>query len=74
MSSSQIVSNLATFKMNSLTSKRINIYIYIYIIFFINLIIPNNIFAQLGLNLAHPDHKSIYPKIKQYRSAHLKTN
>ena len=40
MSSSQVVSNLATFKMNSLTSKgvqmnsltlkRINIYIYIY--------------------------------------------
>ena len=69
MSSSQVVSNLTTFKMNSLTSKgvqmnsltlkRINIYIYIYIIFFINLIIPNNIFAQLGLNLAHPDHKSI---------------
>ena len=69
MSSSQVVSNLATFKMNSLTSKgvqmnsltskRINIYIYIYKIFFINLIIPNNIFAQLGLNLAHPDHKSI---------------
>ena len=47
---------------------------HIYIIFIINLITLKNIFAQLGLNLAHPDHKSIYPKIKQYRSAHLKTN
>ena len=37
-------------------------YIYIYIYtkyFFINLITLKNIFAQLGLNLAHPNHKSI---------------
>ena len=31
----------------------------IYIIFFINLIIIKNIFVQLGLNLTHPNHKSI---------------
>ena len=41
----------------------LNIYIYIYILykkyFFVNLITLKNIFAQLGLNLAHPDHKSI---------------
>ena len=58
--------------MNPLTWKKK--YAYIYKIFIINLITLKNIFAQLGLNLAHPDHKSIYPKIKQYRSAHLKTN
>ena len=32
----------------------LNIYIY-----FVNLITLKNIFAQLGLNLAHPNHKSI---------------
>ena len=44
-------------QMNPLTWKKK--YAYIYKIFIINLITLKNIFAQLGLNLAHPDHKSI---------------
>ena len=34
-------------------------FIYIKYFFIINLMTLKNIFAQLGLNLAHPDHKSI---------------
>ena len=41
--------------------------------FFINLITLKNIFAQLGLNRAHLDHKSM-SKIKQHKLAHPKTN
>ena len=46
--------------MNPLTSKKKKKnYIYKYKILIINLITFKNIFAQFGLNLAHPDHKSI---------------
>ena len=44
----------------------ISIYIYIYIYkFLLVYYMLKNIFAYIGWNLAHPDHRLVQPKTKQ---------